>query len=91
MHRMMCPPPRPDEASAPPPSRPRSYGTDYKPTNMRASSAYPQASNRNYVKFVAIAIGVCFMFAFFADYPSQDDGDEPRLPGANLRSEGGAG
>lgn len=56
---------------------------------MRASSAYPQVSNRNYVKFVAIAIGVCFMFAFFADRPSPiEDGDGPRLPGADLNLRG---
>ena len=55
--------------------------------SMRASSAYPQVSSRNYVKFVAIAVGVCFLFAFFADRPPMDD--EPRLPGAqvNLRGE----
>lgn len=81
----------PGDASAPPrPAPPRSYGIHEPPTNMRASSAYPQVSNRNYVKFVAIAVGVCFMFAFFADYPSEDV-DAPRLPGANMRGSGGAG
>eukprot|EP00752_Nemacystus_decipiens_P007856 g7018.t1 len=65
--------------------------------SMRATSAYPQVSNRNYVKFVAIAVGVCFLFAFFADRPPVDaeggSGDEPRLPGAqvNLRGNEGTG
>eukprot|EP00903_Cladosiphon_okamuranus_P010922 g10316.t1 len=55
--------------------------------SVRASSAYPQVSNRNYVKFVAIAVGVCFLFAFFADRPPV--GDEPRLPGTDLNLRGG--
>lgn len=54
--------------------------------SMRASSAYPQVSNRNYVKFVAIAVGVCFLFAFFADRPPVD---ETRIPGADLNLRGG--
>lgn len=57
---------------------------------MRASSAYPQVSNRNYVKFVAIAVGVCFLFAFFADRPPVDvSAGELPLPGAESNLRGG--
>ncbi|CAN0191071.1 unnamed protein product [Pylaiella littoralis] len=47
---------------------------------MRASSAYPQVSSRNYVRFVVVAVGVCFIFAFFADQPTVNE--ESKLPGA---------
>ncbi|CBN78756.1 conserved unknown protein [Ectocarpus siliculosus] len=56
---------------------------------MRASSAYPQVSNRQYVKFVAIVVCVCFLFAFFADRPTLNNEGEPALPGTDINLRGG--
>ncbi|CAM9354181.1 unnamed protein product [Laminaria digitata] len=40
---------------------------------MRASTAYPQISNRQYMKYAAVAVGMCFLFAFFSDRPSGNE------------------
>ena len=40
---------------------------------IRASTAYPQISNRQYMKYAAMAVGMCFLFAFFSDTPSDNE------------------
>lgn len=41
---------------------------------MRASTAYPQVSNRQYMKYGVMAVAMCFLFAFFSDTPSENEG-----------------
>ena len=40
---------------------------------MRASTAYPQVSNRQYMKYAVMAMAMCFLFAFFSDTPSNNE------------------
>eukprot|EP00904_Undaria_pinnatifida_P011578 jgi/Undpi1/7550/HiC_scaffold_22.g10023.m1 len=61
---------------------------------MRASTAYPQISNRQYMKYAAMAVGMCFLFAFFSDRPSDNEvvpgltqvGEETNLRGQSSGS-----